>query len=443
MGHWHPSGMRAFALIWVGQVFSLTGTTMSTFALTLWAWGETGTATSLSLVAFFSFVPMVLIAPLAGALVDRWNRRLTMAISDTGSGVMTLIVVLLYLTGRLEVWHLFITGTFTSIFQAFQWPAYSSTISVLVPKEHYARASGMMSIAESGSAILAPILAGALYGRIGLPGILAIDVCTLMLALLTLFQVEIPTIPRLGASKGTSLIKDSLFGIEYILKNKSLFYLQLVFFFGNFVSTIGSTLINPMVLSRTANNEKILATVQSIGAFGGIASALLITVWGGPQRKVNGVLLGWALSGLLGLFVIGVGKTPLVWIIGAFFTSFFNIFIGSSNQAIWQAKVPPALQGRVFAIRMIVAQLATPLALLATGPLADQIFEPALQDTESLASRLLIDVFGASPGSGMAFLIALNGLLTACIGFLGYAFSSVRDVEKRIPDHDLVEGSYE
>ncbi len=430
----HPQGMKAFAAIWIGQVFSLTGTAMTTFALTLWAWGQTGRATSLSLVAFFSFAPMVLVCPISGALVDRWNRRFTMAISDVASGLTTLAVLILHATGKLQVWHLFITGTCTSIFQSFQWPAYSSTISVMVPKKHYGRASGMMSLAESGSAILAPIFASALYGRIGLPGILAIDLITLSIAVSTLFWADIPKIPRSAEKK--SLLKDSLFGIGYILKHRSLLSLQSVFFFGNLVSTIGFTLINPMILSRTANNERILATVQSTAAFGGIAAGLLITAWGGPKKKVNGVLLGWALSGLLGFIILGIGRSLPVWLVGSFIGAFFMPFVGSSNQAIWQSKVPPALQGRVFAIRIIVAQLATPLALLAAGPLADRVFEPAFKHQANLFSHIFGTVFGSSAGSGMAFLIALSGLLTAAVGFLGYAFPAVRDVEQRIQDHD-------
>jgi MFS family permease len=147
--------MHLFAVIWSGQFFSLLGTYMSQFALGIWAWQRTGEATALALVALFSFGPSVIMFPIAGALVDRWNRKLVMMISDVAAGIATIAVFLLLSSGRLEVWHLYVTGAFTGIFQAFQWPAYSASISLMVDKKDYARASGLFSLADSVSNIIA------------------------------------------------------------------------------------------------------------------------------------------------------------------------------------------------------------------------------------------------------------------------------------------------
>ncbi len=175
--------MRLFAVIWTGQFFSLLGTYMSQFALSIWAWQLTGEATALALVAFFNFAPSVIMFPIAGALVDRWNRKLVMMISDVASGIATIIVFLLLSAGKLEIWHLYVTGAFTGIFQSFQWPAYSASTSLIVEKKDYARASGMLSLADSVSNIVAPAAAGVLVAIIGVTGILTIDIVTFLAAI--------------------------------------------------------------------------------------------------------------------------------------------------------------------------------------------------------------------------------------------------------------------
>ena len=155
-----PTGMRGFTIVWFGQLVSLLGSGMTQFALTIWAWQITGEATALALVGFFTFAPSILISPLAGALVDRWDRKQVMMLSDLAAGLSTIAVFLLYSTDSLEIWHLYVTGAFTGVFQSFQFPAYSAAISVMLDKEQYSRASGMISLAESASGILSPIGAG-------------------------------------------------------------------------------------------------------------------------------------------------------------------------------------------------------------------------------------------------------------------------------------------
>ncbi|HMN60842.1 MAG TPA: MFS transporter, partial [Anaerolinea sp.] len=159
-----PKGFVGFTIVWFGQVISLMGSAMSGFALTIWAWQITGQATALALMGFFSFGPTVLFSPIAGALVDRWNKKLVMMISDLAAGLSTIAILILYTSGHLQIWHMYVAGAFSGFFQAFQWPAYSSAISVMVPKTQYTRAAGMMSLAEWGSGIFAPVLAGALIG---------------------------------------------------------------------------------------------------------------------------------------------------------------------------------------------------------------------------------------------------------------------------------------
>jgi len=430
--------MFAFIVVWIGQAISLLGTNMTGFAMTIWAYEKTGSATALALVGFFFVTPMLIISPLAGAIVDRSNRKFMMMISDLASGITTIAILVLYASGKLEVWHLYITGAIQGTFQTFQWPAYSAAITMMVPKEQYGRANGLTQLAEAGSGIFAPILAGALLALINVTGILTIDIITFIIAIGALLLVHIPqpTVTEAGKKGQGSLWKESLYGFKYIFHRPSLLGLQLVFLTGNFATSIAFTVFAPMVLASTNNNEIVFGSVQSVGAIGGVLGGLAISAWGGPKRKVHGVLGGWALTGLLGVLLLGFGRRFIpLWAVGLFAGTFLAQIINASNQSIWQLKVAPDVQGRVFSVRRLIAWFVNPLGTLLAGPLADLAFEPAMKDN-GILTGLFGRVVGIGPGAGMSLMYVLIGLFVILVGLAGYAFPAVRNAEDILPDHD-------
>jgi MFS transporter, DHA3 family, macrolide efflux protein len=431
------SGMRAFTFISVGQFLSLLGSGMTRFAITLWAWELTGQATALSLAAFFSFAPSVIMTPIAGALVDRWyrQRKLVMMLSDVTAGLATIALLLLATADTLEIWHIYAAGAFAAVFESFQWPAYSAAITTMVDKEHYGRTSAIMGLAGSASGILAPVFGVAVYAALRLEGVLLIDVITFLFAVGSLALVRIPVLDATAVSsegKG-SLISEAIYGFRYILKRRSLLGLQLVFFFGNMISTLAFVLLAPMILARTGNNEGILSLVTAMAGVGSLIGGLVISVWGGPKRRVYGVLFGWFLSGLFGTVVLGIGQGLVVWLLGALAASLFIAPVNASNQAIWQSKVPAELQGRVFSARFLIAQISTPLSMLIAGPLADVIFEPAMQPDGAWAGTFGWLV-GVGPGAGIGLLFIICGVLVSLVALAGYLTPAVRNVEDIIPD---------
>jgi DHA3 family macrolide efflux protein-like MFS transporter len=433
------SGMSGFTIVWVGQVISFLGTGMTQFALMIWAWEITGQATALALVGFFSFGPTVLLSPVAGALVDRWNRKLVMMFSDLAAGLSTVVILILYASGNLQIWHLYVAGAFAGAFQAFQFPAYSAAVTMMLPKEQYARASGMLSLAGSASGVLAPIMAGVLLGPIGITGIMAIDVITFTVAIGALLIVHVPQPAATEAGKEGrgSLLQESAYGFRYIYARKGLFSLLLIFLAANLIFSISYTVLSPMILARTANNEVALGTVRSVMGIGGVAGGLLLSAWGGPKRKIHGVLLGMAISSFTGTIVLGMGKDLAIWSVGAFFSTFLMPIINGSSQAIWQAKVAPDVQGRVFSVRRLIAQVSAPLAILLSGPLADYVFEPAM-----MAGGSLINSFGSlvgtGSGAGMSLMFVITGVFGVLVSLVGYLFPEIRDVEDILPDHEAV-----
>jgi MFS family permease len=236
------------------------------------------------------------------------------------------------------------------------------------------------------------------------------------------------------ASRGT-LFQESLFGFRYIFANPSLLGLLLVFFATNLVFGLAMILYAPMILARTANNTVILGTTMMMFGIGGVVGGLVIAAWGGFKKRIHGILLGLILMSLLGLVVAGVGQTVVVWGLAAFLAMFFLPLVQGSSQAIWQAKVSPDIQGKVFATRRLIAQVSSPVAMIMGGRLADAVFEPAMASGGTFA-QFFQPLVGSGPGSGMAVLFVFAGILGVVVGLIGYLVPVVRQVETRLPDYD-------
>ncbi len=438
------NNLTGFIIIWIGQFFSMTGSFMTSFALAIWAWEKTGSAQAMALVGVFTYAPLIIVTPFVGGLVDRWNRKLVMMLSDLGAVLSSVVVFVLILSGRLEVWHIYATTAFASAFQAFQWPAYSASVSLMVPKQHYSRASGLISMVESTANIVGPVLAGALIGVVGFRGILIIDILTFFLAIVTLLCVFIPQ-PTIQAFKLSfhQFWQDITFGFRYIFSKPGLLGLQLVFFGANFMTVIAWTVVSPMVLARTGSDAQVLGLVESFAAFGGLVGAIFLTVWGGPKNQVKGVLLCWALSGLLGRLPMGIFQQPWVWVLSAFLLAFFMPTVNGCNQAIWQRKIPPDKQGRVFSVRRFIAQITIPISMAVSGWLADHCFEPAFASSANWGVRLFGSIFGSGDGAGFSMMIAISGIMLTLVGLSGFLNHDILYVESDLPDHDSSGGKQE
>ncbi|HSK87525.1 MAG TPA: MFS transporter [Anaerolineales bacterium] len=404
------AGMRGFTVIWLGQIVSLLGSAMTWFAFTIWAWEKTGKASALATISFFVFLPAVLLTPVAGALVDRWNRKLVMLLSDFATALGTLTILLVYTFGDLQIWHIYVVGIVAGFFTAFQYPAYAAAVTTMLSKEDYARAEGMLGSARALSGILAPIFAAALLGWIGLNGIMLIDLVTFLFAFGTLILIHIPQ-PKQTAvglqSKGT-LLQEILFGFRYIRAKQSLRSLTNLFMLAYVFIAIGATLIAPLVLSLTQNNESALAAVQSTGAVGGIVGSGILSLWGGTRRRIHNILIGGAGAGLLGILWLGMSGGILFWAIGSFFFAFFEPFVEGGNLALWQSKVEADVQGRVFSARQLLVQVPYLFGTLLAGYLAEAI---------TISSVLIF-----------------AGIAGALVFLCGYLFSGVRDAEALLPD---------
>ncbi|MBI5000487.1 MAG: MFS transporter [Euryarchaeota archaeon] len=434
-----PRGMAGFTVVWAGQVVSMLGTAMAQFGLMFWVWNATHSATPMAILAFCQFFPAIIMTPIAGSLVDRWDRKRTMMISDLVAGSGSVMALLLFSSGSLAIWQLYAIGIFTGMFGAFQWPAYSAAISTMVEKKHYARADGMMGMAEAVSGIAgAPIAAFLLiaFGNdAGLQWILVADILTFTFAIGMLLLVHIPQPPPAkDLQEGRAgVFKDALYGFRYIWARKPLLYLQLSFLVVNFLAGPAMVLLNPMILAKTGSDKAVLGTVQAFFGVGGLIGSIALAAWGGPKRKILALLVGDFIAGMCICIGFGIGRNVYVWAASAFLVMLTLPISNGASQAIWQSKVEPNRQGRVFAARRLIAQFSSAVTMVISGPLADQFFEPGMQANGTLAGTFGWLV-GTGPGAGMALFLVFSGLAAALAVPIFYLMPKVRNVERLVPD---------
>ena len=442
------AGMRGFVIVWLGQMVSLLASSMTGFGMTLWMYRQTESATAMGLMQVAFITPFLLFSPIAGVMVDRHNRKLMMMVSDLTAAFSTAAVFGLYVSGHLEFWHLYVAAVVNGLGNTFQWPAYSAAISTMVPREHFGRANGLMSLLESGPGVLAPMLAGALLAT-EIEGfgpwesvdsfalIMLIDLVTFFLAMGALLLVYIPQPPKTEAGEEAKgkIWQEAAYGFGYIFKRPSLLGLQLIFFFGNLFAGIGFALLAPMILARTGQDSLIYGTVQTAGAVGGIVGGIGMSLWKGFDRRVHGVLGGWMVAGFA-LAALGLGRSLAVWVPVMALLGLMTPLINTSNQAIWQAKVAPDVQGRVFSARRLIAWFAQPVAPIIGGTLADFVLEPAMTSPSALA-RFFGPIFGTTAGAGMGVLLFAIGLLASAVGLSGYFIDPVRNAEDILPDFEV------
>ncbi|MEO1375429.1 MAG: MFS transporter [Cyanobacteria bacterium J06635_10] len=430
-----PKHLRPFIIIWFGQFISTIGSYMTYFAIKIWAWELTNQVTTIALLSFFELIPSILITLVSGFIVDRINRKFLLIIADCVAAISTIIIGYLYLTDQLQIWHIYAAGTVNGAFSEVQALAYSSSISMLVPKQHYTRATSMNSAIHYGSVIIAPALAGFLYYIVNLGGILLIDFISFTIAIATILKVRIPQ-PKVITQSEESIgfLQEIIFGFRYLIKNPSLLA---VITFGSlfwFAHDIGATLHSPMILARTNNDTRILGSISSAAGLGGVTGTVLLSIWGGEKRRINGFLLGMMGAGV-SKTIFALGQGLMIWLPAQFCSSLNFPMLESSSKAILLSKVKPDVQGRVFASESIIRQIVSAIAVFIAALLADHVFEPAMMPGGNFVP-LFGNLFGTGKGAGMAILYVMSSVSLFLIGVSGFFVPRLRNVETIVPDYD-------
>jgi len=423
---------KTFGTIWIGQLVSLIGSGLTSFALGIWVLQHTHSVTQFTLTIVFAGLPGILIGPIAGAYVDRWDRKWVMFWTDLGPAITTLAYAYLLYTNQLQVWHVYIGVSLNSIFGTFQWPAYIAAITMLVDRKDYARVNGVLEVGQATNTIAAPLISGFLMYTIGLKNILLIDFATFLFAAGALLLVKIPRPEQSEEGKRAkgSIWKEASFGWTFIRERPGLLRLLTLFACFNLVAAMCGVVVIPMVLGFA--NEAAVGTIGSLVGVGMLLGGLLMSTTGGTKRRINGLLSGWMLMGVC--FII-VGLRPSLWTVGAGILLWYVSIpvINASSQAIWQSKTPHDVQGRVFAVRRMIAQFTVPIGDFLAGPLSDKVFLPALMPGGALAETAG-RVVGVGPGRGIAFMLITMSIVPFMAALAGFLSPRVRNIETDLPD---------
>lgn len=369
-----PSNWAArFFTIWTGQAFSLFGSMLVQFALVWWLTKATNSATVLGLATMVALLPQVFLGPFVGALVDRWDRRLVMIVTDSLIALTTLTLAALAALGAMRVGHVFLVMFLRSVGGVFHWAAMQASTSLMVPERHLARVAGLNQTLNGALQIVAPPVGALLWGVLPLYGILAIDVGTALLAVLPLCFIPIPQPATRGrAAVPSSLIQDVMEGLRYIWRWPGVRALLLMATVINFTINPGSALMPIFITRHFGRGALELGWMESAWGIGVVVGGLVLSGWGGFHRRILTTLMGLVGMGV-GVLVLGLvpPKGFILALAAMFFAGAMNPITNGPVFAILQARVNPELQGRVLTTIGSIAGAMMPLGTAIAGPVAD------------------------------------------------------------------------
>jgi DHA3 family macrolide efflux protein-like MFS transporter len=367
--------MSRFVPIWTGQIFSLLGSAVVQFALVWWLTQKTGSATVLTTATLVALLPEVLLAPFAGALVDRWNRRWVMVVSDTSIAIITLTLVVLFALNKVEVWQIYGVLFLRSIGGIFHWPAMQASTTLMVPREHYSRIAGINQAVRGALNIIAAPLGALLMSLVQFYQVVAVDVVTAVIAITPLLFIQIPQPVHEDAGSiltPARILKDIGEGFKYLKAWKGLLYLLLVAAMLNFFLAPAGTLMPLLVTRYFGKGVWELSILESTLGIGTVAGGLILGAWGGFKKRIITVLSGVIGLGL-GVCVLGLAPANAfsLAVIGCAFLGFMVPIANGPLQAIMQSTVPPEMQGRVMGVTGSVSSAMMPLSMVAAAPVAE------------------------------------------------------------------------
>lgn len=419
---------RKYIILWLSQSVSGLGSSMTGFALVLWAYGQSRSAMSVSLMSFCNYVPYVFLSLFIGGFIDRHKKKAIMLVSDSIAAAGSLAVLGLLFAGRLEIWNIYVINVVIGVTNAFQQPASAVATGRLVPKEKISNVSGMNSFSNNLIVVFSPMLAAFLFAAGGLPLILLIDLASFTFAFcVLLFFISIPEqaqdktyrSPFAGIAEGFAFLK----------REKGILYIMLTMALINFFSRLTyENILSPMILARSSGDSIALGAVNACMGIGGIAGGIIVSVKRESRRKAVAIYVSAALSFLFGDLLMAVGKNVFWWSAAAVAASLPIPFIQASQNAILYRRVPAVLQGRVFAVRNAVQYSTIPVGILLGGCLADYVFEPFMSAGSRLAG-MLAAILGSGAGSGMAAMFLCTGICGSAVSMASCFNREIRKLD--------------
>jgi DHA3 family macrolide efflux protein-like MFS transporter len=426
---------RTFLILTITQAFSLIGSRMTGIALGLWVFAETGDATPILLTAFFLEMPGLVGAGVSGVLADRWDRRRVIMLGDAGEALGTSLLMVSFLSGQFELWHLYAAAVVKGVFMTIQEPAADAAITMLVPDAHRDRANGIKEMAFPLAGVLAPVLTGFLFPLIDVTGIIVIDLATFGVAVIVVFLLDIPRPPQSAEGRAAQggVWRELCGAVRFLAQRRALLGLVIYMTLTNFLLNGPLELSIPYVATVTGS-ERWVGVLMGVMSLGALAGATTMAAWGGTRPRIHTLLPGMALAGLM-MVLYGMARAPLALGIVMFAVLFPLPVTNAVFTSILQVKTPPDMQGRVFGLVGQLAYVSAPLSFLLTAPLVDRLAEPAVRGP---GWQWLAPLVGDAPGAGMGLVLAGAGALIVVASVVLYVLPAIRSLEISLPDYEPV-----
>lgn len=399
--------LKSYLLLWATQSFSALGSSMTSFALVLWLYQTSGSALQTALMSVCSYAPYVIMSIFAGALSDRWDKKRTMLICDLLAALSTVTILILYKTGTLAPWHMYVLNALSGLMNTVQKPASEVAASLLAPREYYQKTSGLRSFSSSLTTILTPVIASAVYAFGGMDVVIAIDLLTFLTAFaVLLFFIRIPQPPQAETSK-EKLLTSARAGLKWLKQNPLI--LKLIFFLAwiNLVASAFDAALPAYLLSVSNGGETVLGLVRSFSGIATLAGSVLVTLMPKPNDRVRMVCIALMISMSTENFLLALGRSPVIWCVGSIL-GWLSIPVMNANlDVIMRTTVPPEMQGRVYSCRNSLQFFTIPLGFLLGGWMVDDVFEPLMAAVSPYG--VAAQVFGCGKGSGAAAFFMVLG----------------------------------
>ena len=407
--------LKTFLTLWATQSLSQLGSAMTGFALTLWLYQKTGSALQTALLSICSYAPYVVLSIFAGALSDRWDKKKTMLACDTFAACCTLGVLFLLKTDLLRPVHLYILNAVTGLMNTVQQPASEVAMTLITPKKHYQKTSGLIYFSNSLVTILNPILATAVFAFAGMDGVIVCDLATFVLAfaVLALF-IKIPQ-QRTAETKRKSILRESRAGLAYLRENGMALNLILFLAGVNLVASAFDAVLPAMILPRKTGSEAVLGMVTSCAGIASLIGSVMVTLLPKPKNRIRVIYLTMLFSLGTENFVIAFTESPVVWCMAQFLGWVVVPIMGASLNVVLRSTIPVEMQGRVYACRNTLQFFTIPIGFFLGGFLVDEVCEPIMARN----IPWLTGLFGSGKGSGAAMVMFLLGVagVAICLGF--------------------------
>ncbi|MBE6880371.1 MAG: MFS transporter [Ruminococcaceae bacterium] len=398
--------LKSFIILWLTQSFSALGSAMTNFALVIWLYNRTGSATQTALLTVCSYAPYVVMSIFAGAISDKWNKKAVMLTCDSIAAICTISVFLLIKTDMLEIWHLYILNAVNGIMNTVQSPASDVATTLLIPKKHYQKASGMRSFSNSLVSILTPIFATALVSLAGIETVIFFDLLTFAIAfIILLFFIRVSEVEG-KEDKKEPIWKAAKSGISYLKGNKGILWMILFLSAINLISSFYNAALPAMVLSKS--DETSLGMVTATVGIATLVGSVIATLYPKPKSRIKVFCNCLFISMSTENFLLALGSNTFVWCLAAVLGWLFIPLMSANYDVLFKTNVPVEMQGRVYSVRNTLQFFTIPLGYFLGGFLVDNVFEPFMADLDK--GSLLVAVFGEGKGSGAALLFFIMGI---------------------------------